>query len=172
MGLSNQGQYFIGWTPLLWCAKDIKFWTVKQHKVQPRSGSLIGPVRYSTLVIWFSEAKLLGRFLHVPDLSTADSHTDREKSVYPCRKSSTLALFHGPWRIFQHRVTALVLCLTPPGTGSLSFSSAIPQQCSRSSNSGAEGFCASASSRAQSEATLPIPTLQEFSWTSFKFRIF
>lgn len=114
VGLSTQGQYLIGWTSLLWCAKAIKFWTVRQHKVQPRSDSLTGPGKYSTLIIGFSEAQLLGGFLSVPGLSTVDSEADKQKSGFILvGRVKHWHYSHGPWRIFQHNVTGLVLCLTP-----------------------------------------------------------
>lgn len=83
VGLSTQGQYLIGRTSLLWCAKAIKFSTVKQHKVQPRSDSLRGPVKYSTLTIGFfwstaaGQVSLGARFIH-----SGQSQSDKEKSGF------------------------------------------------------------------------------------------
>lgn len=113
-GIVNPGQCFIGWTSLLWCAKAVKFWTVQQYEVQPRSDSLTGPVKYSALMIWFSEAKagqvsLCARFIH-----SGQSQSDKEKSGFIL--VARVKHWHhsqGPWRTFQHNLTGLLLCLMP-----------------------------------------------------------
>lgn len=115
-GLSTQGQYFSGWTSLLWCAKATQFWTVKQHKAQPRSDSLTGPVKIfyfnNKLIFWSTAAgqvSLCARFIH-----SAQCQTDKEKSrVILVGRVQHCYYSHGPWRIFQHNLTGLVLCLIP-----------------------------------------------------------
>lgn len=139
VGLSTQGQYLMGWTSLLWCAKAIKFSAVKQHKVQPRSDSLRGPVKYSTLIIirffWSTAAgqvSLRARFIH-----SGQSQSDREKSGFilvgrvkhwhcphgPGECSSTMSLGWGCAQ-YTHRDRK---------------PSALSSRGSRSSNSSAEG---------------------------------